>query len=143
MTSALPRRTRPPLLPPLGLLIIDNPAWRFRGGNPPGEGVARLRVWAAQACYVAVVTESGEGLPALAALPAIWEAVAASFAPVQLLLHSPAALDPRGRDSADLVAVPALSGEQWRTVPVHPAGPSTAEFCDAWWDRFGLQITAG
>jgi hypothetical protein len=140
----LPQRVRPPLLPPLGALVHSDPLWAFRGTDPAGDGLARLRVWqAGTVSYLAVVTESGQGLPAAGALEPVWGAVASVWMPVQLLLHSPGRLDPHGRDSADLVAVPpALRGE-WRTVGVHPAAPEYAEFCDSWWERFGPQITAG
>jgi hypothetical protein len=48
-------------LPPLGVLIADDPFWRYRAGELVREGVAHLRVWTTVAIppgHLAVVTET-------------------------------------------------------------------------------------
>lgn len=136
---ALPQRAPGLSLPPLRQLLHDDPMFAFRASDRElaPQGMARLRVWQAgeDGGYLAAVTESGAGFSSHAAAAEIWRSVSAVWQPLSLLLHSPAALDPSGRDSAELLV--AAGPGKTRTIAVFPPHPAHEDMCRAWWERFG------
>lgn len=147
MAETLPQRTKPPWLPPLRELVLDDPLWTYRAGPEKGapEGLARLRVWqAGEAGHFAVVTESGAGLSVTNGAREIWRALAAQFgAPLGLAEWWPHEQSLRHGMHADLVLPPKPGGEpRWvRLWPVHRYNPHAVLFSD-WWAAYGLQIMA-
>lgn len=141
MTSTLPQRIRPPWLPPLRELLLDDPAWSYRSGLAELPGVARLRVWrAGEAGHFAVVTETGAGLSISTAAPSIWQALLGQYGvPFGLAAHYPA------EDSRTELVLPLQQGPGIRWFPLWPVEPGSPheQLRTAWWDRFGLQVTAG
>jgi hypothetical protein len=83
-----------PSLPPIGELELDDPFWRYPSGAGAGEGVARLRVWAASGGtgHLAVVTELGLGASITNSIEDIWDDLRARWhGDLTLLEHYPAA----------------------------------------------------
>lgn len=147
MASTLPQRTKPPWLPPLRELLLDDPEWVFRSGPEPGApaGTARLRVWrAGERGHFAVVTQGGAGASVTTGAREIWRVLSEVYgAPLGLAEFWPHDQDPAAGVHADLVLPPKPGGEP-RHLRLWPAAgyhPHTVMF-DAWWASYGLQIMA-
>jgi hypothetical protein len=144
----LPQRTRPPWLPVLHELVLDDLMWVFRAGPERGapEGLARLRVWAAGETHghFAVVTETGAGLSVTNGAREIWRMLADQYGPpLGLAEYWPHEQSPDTGMHVDLVLPPRHErGPEWcRLWPAARSNPHYALF-EAWWTAYGLDIIA-
>jgi len=119
-------------LPPLGVLIADDPFWRYRAGEPGRVGVAHLRVWTTVAIppgHLAVVTETGQAASVTESAGHIWGELVRTYGrSVVLLEHYLAPEAGEGAEILDLVRIGADGSPRWTRVwptaeehPRHPA----------------------
>lgn len=137
-------------LPPLGVLIADDPWWRYPSPFcAAGDGIAHLRVWDTPAGgHVAVVTEAGLGASVTNSAEGIIGALQARYGhPLTLLEHWP-----DGETITWPVGAPTVLGEhidqvhtglfrpRWRRVwPVHPDNPDYDALA-AWFGEHGRRV---
>jgi hypothetical protein len=106
----------PDSLPPLGVLIADEPFWRYPAGAA-GAGVAHLRgrlTADPEPGHLAVVTETGTASGITESTERIWTALARSHGPSLVLLEQhPAPETGEGGETLDLVRVGADGSPHW------------------------------
>jgi hypothetical protein len=135
-----------PPLPPIGELQLDDPFWRYPSGTLAGEGVARLRVWAASevggTAYLAAVTELGLGASVTNSAEDIWDELARHWpGPLILLEHYPAAESfPEDGEHLDQVVIGPGREPEWRRIWPVPASNPDRDWLAAWMDRHGHRI---
>jgi len=134
-----------PSLPPIGELELDDPFWRYPSGAGAGEGVARLRVWAASGGtgHLAVVTELGLGASITNSIEDIWNDLRARWhGDLTLLEHYPAAESfPDDGDHLDQVIIGPGREPAWRRIWPVPASSPDRDWLTGWMNRHGHRIT--
>jgi hypothetical protein len=121
------------------------PFWRYPSACLAGEGVARLRVWAAPSGtgHLAVVTELGLGASITNSIEDIWDDLRARWPDgLTLLEHYPAAESlPDDEDHLDQVVIGPGREPAWRRVwPVSASNPDRDQLA-GWMSRHGHRIT--
>jgi hypothetical protein len=134
-----------PSLPPIGELELDDPFWRYPSGAGTGEGVARLRVWAASGGtgHLAVVAELGPGASVTNSIEDIWDALRARWlGGLTLLEHYPAAESfPGDGEHLEQVVIGPGRQPEWRRVWPVPASSPDRDWFAVWMKRHGHRIT--
>jgi len=130
--AVLPRRRRPPWLPPLRYQVSDQPMWWYRQRVGQGEGAARLRVWRAGPGHLAVASWLGIGMPVADVFPDLWYDLAA-------ILPGPLAL---AEQSGEAVRLADVQDHRvaWHRLYPEPEPCQHRDYLTSWWLVYGAVI---
>jgi len=128
--AVLPRRRRPPWLPPLRYQVSDQPMWWYR--QRVGQGAARLRVWRAGPGHLAVASWLGIGMPVADVFPDLWYDLAA-------ILPGPLAL---AEQSGEAVRLADVQDHRvaWHRLYPEPEPCQHRDYLTSWWLVYGAVI---
>jgi hypothetical protein len=133
-----------PGLPPLGDLIIDEPAWHYIAPRTaPGHGAVRLRVWTVPGGtgHLAVATELGTGVSVTNSIEDLWRDLSGNWAGHLILLeHYPEdQAFPDDGEHLDQVLITGREPEWRRVWPMPESNPRYAATA-AWMTSHGRRI---
>ena len=135
----------PDSLPRLGELIADVPFWRFAVGTA-GEGIAHLRVWQTagpEPAHLAVVTETGSGVPVTESTGQIRADLARRYGPSLVLLeYRPGPEAGESAETLDLVRAGADGSPHWLRIWPSPEDHPRHAGLELWMAVHGYQIVS-